>query len=292
MDLTPTPTEVGMVLPDEVMSYGNDVANKLWENIQLTEADDSYDELTAYIYRWTIYLSVLALDVYESVLDLLRNNKLRAANMLTRPLIDYDVRLRYYVVQSAKARGALARDASIKLKHLCEHVDACGDWDNATFKLASILRLYDPADWPAEQSAPLLKILARNEKTRERHFRDMCAFLEKKEAKRRQIMPIFSDQISERYRAIIPQWLMQSAFLHGDQAAASDVIEDPDNPADSNVHRTSAGATPWVIFFTATLHTLEIIESISILRGWAIGLEQARNGATDLWEKFRADHPI
>ena len=52
--------------------------------------------------NWAVVLGVLADDVFESVVDLLNRNRIRGGNMLSRALEDYDVRLRYYIVQSMK----------------------------------------------------------------------------------------------------------------------------------------------------------------------------------------------
>src|SRR5581483_12160295 len=96
--------------------------------------DDVSDDATRALTRWAAALSVLALDVYESLVVLLREGKHRAAFMLARTLIDAHVRLRYYVVQARAVGMAPGK------------MDAVRDWA-ADRDLTGALRLYEPDEW-------------------------------------------------------------------------------------------------------------------------------------------------
>jgi len=74
----------------------------LARNVETLRAGTPKSELEQYLWDWAIVLGVLARDVLGSTVLLLNADQRRVANMLGRALADYDIRLRYYVVQYLK----------------------------------------------------------------------------------------------------------------------------------------------------------------------------------------------
>ena len=93
------------VLAQDLLTLCSDISECVRVNIGMLREDTEPDEIKAYLRDWAIVLGVLARDVFESVVCLLDADKVRGANMLSRALIDYDIRLRYYVVQYLKVRA-------------------------------------------------------------------------------------------------------------------------------------------------------------------------------------------
>ncbi len=98
--------------------------------------------------RWGIVLCVLSADVTDGVCDLLIVDNRRAANMLSRALVDYDARLRYYYVQAIPRVAALISKPD-KEQYIIAEIAAVRDWNNANAKFVNnVINKYDPTTWP------------------------------------------------------------------------------------------------------------------------------------------------
>ena len=75
--------------------------------------------------------------------------------MFLRPLIDYDVRLRYYIVQARKARAEIRASPAGAIGLFKMDMHAAREWDNANAKLGHLLTTYPPDTWPDEERANL-----------------------------------------------------------------------------------------------------------------------------------------
>ena len=258
-------------IQEDIFALCDSAAACLWENIELLRGDVDHDELEGYLYNWGIVLGVLAADIFESVTVLLRAGKIRGANMLSRALVDYDIRLRYYVVQSWKVRRKHKTDPSIPLHFLLEQMDAARDWDNAGFKLGSVLNLYDPQVWPPEMREALERAMAANESEKGDTFKHMLMFLQDQESAIRGVIPIWQGWLDARYGNMLAGWRMQSAFLHGDQVVVSDVLEFDDTAKTTGRLFRYSSAPVNTILFMAMDHVIEIISSFGMFRSWAPG---------------------
>ncbi len=276
------------VVQADIYALCDDAARCLWDNIRLLSDDHEHDVLEEYLYDWGIVLGVLAVEVFESVVGLLRMGKMRAANMLSRALVDYDVRLRYYVVQSWKLRKKQRSDPGFAVDVLKQQMHAARDWDNAPFKLGSVLDLYDPNIWPTETRKALDNLLAANEPEKGDPFKQMLDFLAKNEIKIRGVIGPYQGIIEARYGNTLAGWRMQSAFLHGDQIVVSDVLQFDDQGQKTGAFFQYSDEPPNTLLFMALDHVIDIIESFGMFRSWAPGAMPLRERAGRLWRESRA----
>lgn len=254
----------------------------LTKNIQKLRDGTPKGEPERYLWDWAIVLGVLARDVLDSTVILLNAGQLRGANMLGRALVDYDIRLRYYVVQYLKVREKYKKKPHVALK---DKMEAARDWDNWNYKLGKVLNLYDPSVWPEEIRESLTKLMKSEEKERGSGFADMVAFLLKREVKVRKIIAYYAGPTNDRYASMRANWRMQSAFLHGDQVIISDVIE-----FDSDGKKTGAiveigPVHPNVILFTALDHVIQLLSSFEEIHGDASGKAAFSDRVGSVWHK-------
>jgi hypothetical protein len=273
-------------LPESLGEFGKRLGEALWENVELLKSDTGYDNLNAYLYLWAIYLGVMALESFEGMMALLRAGKPRAANMLSRTLIDYNVRLRYYVIQALASLDASQLDLTLQREEVLKRFHAARDWENAGPKLASILTRYAPEDWPDENRDALLMSQAEQARTYQQRFSDMRAFLFKNEADVRELLPWLREDVEKRCKNAEVVWLVQSAFIHGDQAASTDVVATKEGKNSFDVHRSQSYDSRKVIFFTAANHVLDIMDSFGLIRGWALSVVKLRDDLAMLWFSF------
>jgi len=264
-------------------AFAGEVADALWENIGLLRDNPQGDRLQRYLFLWALYLSLATLDVFESVVILLRARRIRAANMLSRALSDYDVRLRYYIVQGQSPLQGFKRNPQVELRHFVDQTYAARDWENAENKLVSNMSKYEPDAWPEEARASLLAAVTAPQPTHGQRFTIMCDFLKTHEADALHLLPFCRDGLSSRYQNAKAVWAMQSAYLHGDQAARTDFVEDEDAESGPTIHRKAPGDFSRTILFTSINNALEVMHSIGLVRGWALSVEKLRHRAGELW---------
>jgi hypothetical protein len=237
--------------PKLAQSAGN-LSSDTWRNIELLLEDEAGDPAQASLVRWAAYVSTLALEVFDAIVVLLNAGKTRAAFILARSLIDYHVRLRYYVVQARE------------VEHVPEKMAAVRDWSST--ELESTLPLYEPDEWPDEGMQRIFDTLGADSPPRKRAFIDMCAYLEEHEKK------------ENEYRWAQAAWLVEGTLARGERAVAADVL----NGA-SAVHRESPTATSRSVLFEAMWYVLDIVDTIGMIRGWAFGAVKARQDAIKLY---------
>lgn len=275
-------------LQEKVFEHCDTISDYMWRNIDLLRSDTEFDELEAYLYDWAIVLGVLATDVFESVVVLLRAGKIRGANMLSRALVDYDVRLRYYVVQSIRLRRRHKSGPPVPLQFLRKQMHAARDWENADFKLANVLNLYTPSVWPEEIRFALEERLSTGETEQNAAFSQMLEFLQENESTLRGLIPTWREHTEERYSKMLAGWRMQSAFLHGDQVIISDVLDFKDDVKTGVWFKYSLAPVNLVLFL-AIDHTLQTLASIGMIRGWAHGQSMLYGQTARLWESVRPE---
>ena len=165
------------ILSEKLTTLCRDLSACLRVNIEFLRDTPSRDPIETHVQDWAVVLGILADDVFESVVDLLNGNKVRGGNMLSRALEDYDVRLRYYVVQSMKILRKYKSKGIASPKNVRNTVRAARDWENANYKLISVLNLYDPKLWSPEIRAEMDRVLASNEGERNNLFSAMLGWL-------------------------------------------------------------------------------------------------------------------
>jgi hypothetical protein len=217
-------------------------------------------EFTQALLYWCIVLGVLALDSFKSLIVLLKANRLRAAVMLSRSLIDYSVRLRYYVEQAKTPVAGLARNPKIDPKYIRDQVHAYRDWFNADTKLVGILGLYPAEVIPDEARSTILEELARENQRYDQRFNDMLKVAAPSNRRSEQVY----------HDATLATWLMASApLLHGDQAVITDVIRRRGETTEAEID--SPSALPRTLLMEAVSHMEDLLQSFAMVHGWNIG---------------------
>jgi hypothetical protein len=250
------PEKLATDLSPEMFALADSIAADTWRNIEMLLEEGDADEATRALVRWSAALGTLALEVFESLVVLLRERKFRAAFMLARPLIDAHVRLRYYIVQAHDVQKVPAK------------MDAVRDWDGDDRDLVGSLALYEPDEWADEEQQRIIDAFGGEEPSRRREFLSMCDFLEKTEEK------------ENEYRWARAAWLAEGALLRGERAVLGDLIEAGPPLA---VHRASPKATGRAILFESIWYVLDLMDSFGMVRGWAFGAVKARQDAIRLY---------
>lgn len=250
------PETLATDLSPDLLALADSIASDSWRNIEMLLEEEETDEATRSLVRWSAALGTLALEVFESLVVLLRERKYRAAFMLARPLIDAHVRLRYYIIQARDVDKVPAK------------MDAVRDWNDDDGDLAGTLALYEPDEWADEEQQRIIDAFGNEEPSRRRAFLSMCDFLEKTEEK------------ENEYRWARAAWLAEGALVRGERAVMGDLI-DPGPPL--AVHRASPKATGRAILFEAIWYVLDMMDSFGMVRGWAFGAVKARQDAIRLY---------
>ncbi len=250
------PEALATELTPQLFELADSVASDTWRNIEMLLEDEVDDEATRALVRWSAALGTFALEVFESLVVLLRERKYRAAFMLARPLIDAHVQLRYYIIQ--------ARDVA----KVPAQMEAVHDWNANERDLVGTLAFYEPDEWADEEQQKIIDTFGGEESPRRRTILTMCDFLEKHEEK------------ENEYRWARAAWLAEGALVRADRAVAGDLVDVGPPLA---VHRASPKATGRAILFEAIWYVLDMMDSFGMVRGWAFGAVKARQDAIRLY---------
>ena len=226
------------------------------------------DLFEEYLSARAVGLGVVALDNLSGIIVLLKANKLRSAYMLSRSLIDYHIRLRYYVLQSLEPKNRWQQSNSRSIYNFLKQCKAYIDWQNAQEKTFSILK-DRPLDLEHLQSRGRDKFLAQLERDHEVHSREFHHMLEVAEPE------------DEMRRFLRSTWLFQSGYMHGDQIMLAEVLEKADN--EIVVHWDSKGVSPIHTLGEAIFYCQQILESVKLIKCWAFGLQVAWERSADVF---------
>jgi hypothetical protein len=272
------------MLSNEAAALGGRASALLAENVTKLRTVTCTDSVEQCLIDWAVVLGTLAKDVLDSTLLLLNAGQLRGANMLSRALVDYDVRLRFYVVQCKHVRAKLKKRPHIDPS---ERVEAVLDWNNHNYKMGSVLSLYDPSVWPQETRDALDRLMETEETERTLDLTRMICFLEEHEAKVLGLILHYIDESKQRKRSVKPNWRLQSGFLHGDQMIVSDVIEfDEDGQKTGRLIETPP-VRPNTILFTAIIHVQQLLSTFELLHGNASGAAALDDQCGRVWRSER-----
>jgi hypothetical protein len=259
-------------LSDADTGVAGEVAAELRSAAVTLSAEIPGDEIADCLMRWGIVLAILGADVLDGVATLLMAGNQRAANIAARSIADYNVRLRYYFVQSRQHLAKLAIRPDQR-KRIVKRIHALRDWKNSGAKHAGILNQYDPSTWPEDVREKILSAVAKGEAAVDSRFSVMCRYLENNEVKERQVLPILRHRFDWRYKHYLPAWAMQSSFSHGDQVIVSDVIDfSNEGEPTGSIHIAPPYDAGRTILFTALEHGLELLRSMAFVRpvGWVM----------------------
>ena len=199
-------------------------------------------------------LGVLAHNVLRSSITLLKLNHVRAAYMLQRPLLDYHLRLRYYIIQSKGPRKKWLTKGRRNIKNYLAQCHAYQDWKNAEDKIYDIMK----------QGVKALEKIPEDERR-------------KTQAKLRKDRKILTRRIShmcdvtsnETLGSLYLENQILSAHLHGDQVTIIDTIREGDIAKGTlSVFWHSERFKPYIILANAFAYCHEIMGSIEMIRGW------------------------
>lgn len=267
----------------ELLSKGTELLKRAVEDLR---TDSGYNELETYLYDWAVVLCVLADDVLRAVQTLLEAGNRRPTYMLSRALAEYDVRLRYYVVQSWKPRRAHREKPEIPIAHLKDKMHVVRDWDNAGAKLVRALNLYDPNVWTGEMRERIEKAVASAENDQGAPYVEMLNFLKSNEVEIRGVIRMLRPWVNHRYFNARATWRMQSGFLHGDQMIVSDVLGFDKNGKSDQVAIESPGSSAMMAFM-ALDSVIELLRSVGMIRTHVIGADALHDRATAVWTRIR-----
>lgn len=233
-----------------------DVFKSSIENLAANKPEDTFDE---YLSIWAVNLGVLAHDVFRSVTLLLKQGEVRTAYMLSRPLLDYHIRLRYYVIQSREPKEKWIANNRRSIKNYLKRTDAYKDWNNAREKIFSILAKRSQQEWGDIASDDRARIEATLKAEKEVFSRRIDYMLEIAQPEKR------GDYYSHHQ--------LQSAFLHGDQVTAVNTMEKQtvDGEETLELHWNDKKFSPRITLGDSYLWCYEILASIEMFRGWAYG---------------------
>lgn len=219
---------------------------------------DAKDEFGEYLVVWAVNLGVLALDVFESVVLLLKANKGRSAYMVSRALLDYHIRLRYYVVEGLKVREKWIAKKRKHIKNYLQQMQAYQDYHNTEDKLFAIIKGRNTQTWGD---------ISEDDKER---------IIEKLKAENK----IHSRRVYEMLKTAAPKSVgdyyahhqFQSGYLHGDQITLVDTIKSG-TVVDHNlqVNWDSQRLSTHITLGDSYLWCYEMLKSVEMFQGWAYG---------------------
>lgn len=141
------PDGPGQSIDDREYAFSDEVMKTLWRNIKILHQETPEDHVRSYLYDWAIYLGVLAKEVFEAEIELIKSGHFRACSLLSRSLAEYDVRLRFYVVQAIPALKAYDKYPTDKNR---ENIFAVVDWDDSQYSLLKKLATFPQSVWSQE----------------------------------------------------------------------------------------------------------------------------------------------
>ncbi|MFY9665819.1 MAG: hypothetical protein WAK19_15355 [Candidatus Cybelea sp.] len=242
-------------ITDDEFAFMEDFAERFKRSIEHVISNLPEDDFDDYLSSWAVNLGVLAYDVLSSCITLLKLNHIRAAYMLQRPLLDYHLRLRYYIIQSKEPRQKWITKGKRNTKNYLAQCHAYKDWKNAEDKIYDIMK---------KQGASALARIPENER------RKTQAKLQKnRKVLARRISHMCEVTANETLGSLYLENQILSAHLHGDQVTIIDTIRGGDIAKGTlSVFWHSEGFKPYIILANLFAYGYEIMVSIEMIRGW------------------------
>jgi hypothetical protein len=186
--------------------YADEVVRDMRAYVEMIASDHPHDDpFTEQLGKWCVALGVLGWEVLAGTIELVRSGKRRAAFALSRALIDYALRLRYYRTnaESLKEQGGEA----------VSRTQAAADWNEAHEQLIDSLkdRRFDLNEFGEGEIAELYQVLDRGGDAQHESIEKM--------------LEVYDEDNQVRDECFIERGL-RSSYLRGDQTAAYAILGD------------------------------------------------------------------
>lgn len=224
------------------------------EHVLWNPPKDQFDDMLS---DWAIHLGILAHDVLGSLIALLRLGRVRSAYMLQRPLLDYHLRLRYYVKQSEEPKKKWIAKGRRSLKNYLQQCHAYKDWRNAEDKVYDVIAKRGPSirgldELPDDLKQSVTKKLTKKKEILTRRTWEMCKAAE-----------------DPTYGSFYLENQVLSAHLHGDQMAIIDTMRRDGPSGDLRLRWETESLKAYPILGNAYIYCYEFLCSIEMFRGWS-----------------------
>jgi len=278
-----------------------DLIKTFWQMIPIM-TDRAVDEYRDVLRAWTVYLCVLAAEVFESQMALVKVGNIRTAYMLLRPLLEYRTRLAFYILQGmplikAWESGKIASVEALKLQFW-----AASDLELADSRLCNILltRLDDLSPEMMKKAQDCAAKYDKNQRNKIAQFKYMLDeipnLIKRYENNLRKdpnqiVMRRLDESIlqnSDENRQVLRTFSLgtqdiASAFLHGLPEFISDVIREVGEGQGTAMYFESPGIQEKNLMSESVNYLIEMMDSIEIMCGWCFGL--AANTPSSLLRK-------
>jgi hypothetical protein len=255
-------------ITDDEFAFMDDFAERFKRAIEHVISSPPSDDFDDYLSSWAVSLGVLAHDVLRSLIALLKLRHVRTPYMLGRPLLDYHLRLRYYIIQAKEPREKWISKGKRKTKNYLAQCHAYQDWKNSEDKIYDIAK---------KQGAKGLERLPDRER------RKIQAKLDKeKKILTRRISYICEQTANEMLGNLYLENQILSAHLHGDQITLIETSRAGDIAKGTlSVYWESERLKPYLVLANAFVYCHEIMVSIEMIKGWCYAKDST------FWEGFR-----
>lgn len=220
--------------------------------------------------NWAVTLGVLATDVFSAIVELLKRGGGRPPYMLSRALLDYNVRLRYYINQSEVAKQHWKTSEHRSLKNSLQKMHAYQDWENASDKIWSQLKQRTAPNFgniPENLRSEIIERLKGSYRVTSRRVHYMLC-----KTKFNQSQDYY---VEHQFR---------SGFLHGDQIAIFDIIDSNAPTFGIQLNWESGKLNDCITLGNSFLWCWEMLESIERIDGWCYAKDQTFERA---WFAFK-----
>lgn len=182
--------------------------------------------------------------------------------MLSRALLDYHIRLRYYIVEGFALRDEWIAKRHKRIKNYLQRMQAYQDYHNTEDKLFAIVKGRNTHVWGDISESDKRRIVEKLQKEYTVYSRRVDEMLKKAEPK----------SVGDYYA----HHKFQSGYLHGDQITFIDTIKSG-TVAERNMELNweSQRLSGRITLGDAYLWCHEMLHSFEMIQGWAYGKEAA-----------------
>jgi hypothetical protein len=242
-------------ISDDEFNFMEQYSQRFKRSIEHVISSPPADDFDDYLSSWAVNLGVLAHDVLCSTISLLKLNHVRAAYMLQRPLLDYHLRLRYYIIQSKRPREKWITKGRRSTKNYLSQCHAYKDWRNAEDKIYDIIK---------KQGSKALEAMPEGERRK-----TQAKLRKERKVLTRRISHMCDVTSNETLGSLYLENQILSAHLHGDQVTIIDTIRSGDIAKGTlSVCWQSERFKPYIILANAFAYCHEFMASIEMIRGW------------------------
>ena len=241
-------------LDEKQVAFSERLCDSFWKNIEIMSSNADRIEHRRYLRIWAIYLGILALEDFESVIILAKSNKQRSIMTLLRDIIGYHFRLRYYAIQGLPIIEGWNKSAGLDTSRFEEQVFAIRDMKNQKIKSAKLLRFWAEKSENEELQKEINLIYLENSKTYEQCIGNMADYLKEKAPN--------EDEI-ENLIWLHNTWKWEACFSHADQVTMNFAIQFDEN--NHRIYRNSPTARYPTCVAEACFVMTEILKTFGMI---------------------------